>query len=159
MKPLTMSTLWIVLSLVGVGIWMTYVSSRWHERHWPATLGTVSGLATRNVPMSGGTGVEITVYYDYTVAMQSFRGDRFSSMSPKKTVAPQWVEAKRREYANGTHLDVFYNPSDPSVSVLFPARPNIWSLFVVPGLICCVSGVLAAALSAALGRSRQQNGH
>ena len=92
------------------------------SRSWPTASGTVldSGMEANQSRDEDGdikTTYGATIQYKYTVDGQEFVGDR-RTFSNVRTSSVRNTEKILERYPLGSSVDVFYDPDDPSSSVL-----------------------------------------
>ena len=92
------------------------------SRSWPTASGTVldSGMESHQSRDDDGdikTTYGATIQYKYTVDGQEFVGDR-RTFSNVRTSSVRNTEKILERYPRGSSVDVFYDPDDPSSSVL-----------------------------------------
>lgn len=92
------------------------------SRSWPTASGTVqdSGMESHQSRDDDGdikTTYGATIQYKYTVDGQEFVGDR-RTFSNVRTSSVRNTEKILERYPLGSSVDVFYDPDDPSSSVL-----------------------------------------
>jgi len=92
------------------------------SRSWPTASGTVqdSGMESHQSRDEDGdikTTYGATIQYKYTVDGQEFVGDR-RTFSNVRTSSVRNTEKILERYPLGSSVDVFYDPDDPSSSVL-----------------------------------------
>lgn len=98
---------------------------------WPTTTGRVtSSEVTRFDAMAGDSSYYFDVTYEYQVGGRHLRGS--SSLGVSESVAKKWVEA----YPPGSSVSVYYDPTDPGRSVVWPETQSkealLMALFIVP---------------------------
>ena len=119
------------------------------SRSWPTASGTVqdSGMESHQSRDEDGdikTTYGATIQYKYTVDGQEFVGDR-RTFSNVRTSSVRNTEKILERYPLGSSVDVFYDPDDPSSSVLEPgvgAATYILLLVPIGFLVFGIAGVL-----------------
>ncbi|QKD06523.1 DUF3592 domain-containing protein [Mesorhizobium loti R88b] len=111
---------------------------------WPVTAGRIdnSGLqALRNY--SGyrhwRTVFKARIVYSYGVAGQRYSSDRISFGATVTASLPGLVSGQARSYAEGSKVDVHYDPANPGSAVLECRVRGLWLLWV------CSAGFLGGA--------------
>ena len=119
------------------------------SRSWPTASGTVqdSGMESHQSRDEDGdikTTYGATIQYKYTVDGQEFVGDR-RTFSNVRTSSVRNTEKILERYPLGSSVDVFYDPDDPSSSVLetgVGAATYILLLVPIGFLVLGIAGVL-----------------
>jgi|SRR5947208_10554241 hypothetical protein len=116
---------WIGLSLftatgaAGTGYYLIDVISGSLARRWPALTGRVTSSRVEQIPGRFGSSYKPCVEYEYAVAGVTYSGDqrRFDDDAYMFKSSAAW---RLVGYAPGTPIVVYYDPHDPSTSVLEP---------------------------------------
>ena len=161
MKGRVLSTLFGLVALVGGLILSIWGAREWQSalssKDWPTVSGTVvhSELkkrlkARRPGQKSHQSRTQFTpeIRYDYTVEGQSFTGDRVSYGDYSSSNEAQ-MKAVVAQYPVGKSVTVFYDPEDPSSSLLESGFG--WT----PVAISALGGVFAIVGGMTLLRTRQ----
>ena len=123
-----------------------YLSSR----GWEEAEGTVIISELQTQEQGDSEVYRALVVYEYSVGRRPFEGNQFAFGSETYVPYREDVEAVIDQYTIGDSVTVFYNPNDPSESVLsrdiFPAA---WGFFII-GFVLVAAAVLFA-INAALG--------
>jgi hypothetical protein len=107
------------------------------SRSWPTASGTVldSGMEAHQSRDEDGdikTTYGATIQYKYLVDGQEFQGNR-RTFSNVRTSSVRNTEKILERYPLGSSVDVFYDPDDPSSSVLEPGvGAGTYILLAVP---------------------------
>jgi len=113
---------------------------------WPSVAGTVTYSHAESRRGSSKTEYLPAVKYSYTVAGKSYLGGRISSSEVyKKNLAS--ANGVLRNYPVGRRVTVYYDPADPSSSLLVPGVPRNLYLLLGGAVLCLLLGV-AVAVSA-----------
>ena len=86
------------------------------SRSWPSTRGVIQ--KAKVVKSRDSEGDEVSrqdVVYSYSIGGRSYRSNRIRFGIPRKLT---WSSESRPGYRRGEHVEVYYNPSRPSVSAL-----------------------------------------
>ncbi len=128
--------------MTAILVWgVVWASSSWLQRQrdmrnarpsWPTAQGTV--ISSREViaddaePDSESTGMQVTVRFRYDVGGQSYSGSQ------------EWWQissAGGKNYARGSAVTVYYNPTNPQQAVVSPEQDSHWwqlSMICIPVL-------------------------
>jgi hypothetical protein len=139
----------LIFGVIGLGLLVLAIvqmSKAKKASAWPTVPGTVlsSGLEEhRSHDSDGGTSVnyEPRVQYQYAIMGSPFTGYRlsFGNASYSYNIAARKIAA----YPQGAQVTVYYNPDDPSDSVLEPKAAG--------GVVLIVIGVIFVVLAIVLG--------
>jgi hypothetical protein len=91
------------------------------SKHWPTT----TGVITQSQPhfaygMKHFTGFVPVILYRYTVSGQEFTGTRITFHAGEHLHTKENAEALLKPYSVGQAVPVYYDPNEPSASVLQP---------------------------------------
>ncbi len=121
----------VVLAVLAAGDYREYQGHDQAQRfavaseNWPRTTGTVrdASVITLRIPRgkTSVTGYRARIEFEYVVAGTDYRGDHLSFCQPP-SLEKQAVEARLTQYPTGTRVEVRYDPTDPTRSVLEPGR-------------------------------------
>ena len=78
-----------------------------------------------------------TVEYSYAVDGKEYRGDKITLDRPTEYSEAGDAGRALKNLRPGTQVLVYYQPSDPSTAVLFPAEPGFLWLFLAPLMGWC----------------------
>ena len=143
---------WIFLSLAtatgaaGTSYYLIDVISGSVARHWPAVTGRVTSSRVEQRPaLRFGSSYKPCVEYEFTVAEVSYKGDqlRFDDDDYAFKSSAAW---RLVGYAPGAPIVVYYDPNDPSNSVLKPGSE--WRTY---GSILFFGALFVFGLGALLG--------
>jgi hypothetical protein len=121
----------------------------WHSRSWPVVVGEVKASAAVSKPIiadarRGAVGTHVVMLrYEFSLMGQPYAGTR-QSLDDVGTIKS--AELAQREVAAlpaGRPVQVFYDPNDPSKSLLKPGVP-------ISGLLGSLFGTLLVAAGLAL---------
>ena len=126
---------------------------------WSTTSGRIISSNVVQWQESGDTYFEPSLEYSYVVAGRTYRGTtiRFGGFVPALPDDTSEAEASNRRYPTGARVRVYFDRSDPSVSVLEPGagRFRIILLLALWVIMLVVFGLLAGACAlVAFGRLR-----
>lgn len=144
--------IWIIFN--GLGFLLLSRFFKAHQKskvaqNWPTTTGTVlesemDDDTTRNAVGKVEVSLVITVVYEYSVAGQTYKGDKVTFGRP----AFSYITATNihEQFAVGKQVPVYYNPAVPSESVLAPkstAGMPSW----IPGVFLIAVGIFVGLFS------------
>jgi hypothetical protein len=119
-------------------------------KRWPVAKGRVVSAKVEEYRESisrgtGGARDRMTLYrpvvrYKYEVAGERFEGNRIAQSPGFNRGVPDFAEAIVQRYAEGSEVEVRYNPKRPGECVLEPRAPRSWIFAAVLS-----AGLLAAA--------------
>lgn len=111
---------------------------------WQATNGTIrsSGFTVRR-GRRGRQSATVNVSYSYTVGSDSYTGTTLS-FEKMDSFSPGDAEELLRPYSQGVNCKVFYDPGDPSKSVLIKGVRGSNSINLVLGLLFILGGIVMA---------------
>lgn len=157
------STSHIVVQVIGgvlfaIGVLIGYGMVRTRARsaswaYWPVATGTivvseVTVATQRLIQSTGPTKIYGTdIRYEYEADGRSFTGDTVTLGGTAETSASEGSsEALVARYPLGAKVDVYYDPADPSTSMLEPAsRSGIFNMMMVALGFVVVGSLLFAA--------------
>jgi hypothetical protein len=121
----------VVLAVLAAGDYREYQRLDQARRfaaaseNWPPTTGTVrdASVVTLRIPRgkTSVTGYRARIEFEYVVTGTAYRGDHLSFCQPP-SLEKQAAEARLTPYPIGTQVEVRYDPTDPTRSVLEPGR-------------------------------------
>ncbi len=121
---MSISTLFILIFVVvGLGIAAFGARSLIHARAsstWPHVPGEIKHSEINQSSDSDGTSYSPLVRYSYSVSGQSFTGERICFGLAKMSAGYQFAQAYIERYRVGSAVLVYYDPTQPSSSVLEP---------------------------------------
>ena len=124
---------------------------------WAETQGTVLsarldvGYSSRNA--SQVKGYRPSVEYEYTVDDIRYTGNRFEhALSATYTTDKALVEEQLKAFSEGSAVNVFYDPADPTRSVLVPGVASGLALKLGVGLGFTLAGAVGAYYMTIKGR-------
>src|ERR1051325_5474763 len=113
-------------------------------KRWPIAKGRVLAAHVKaHRDVAGGSsssgGAHMTLYkpvvqYEYTVDGKRYRGERITQSPGLDRGVPEFAEQIVRRYAEGSDVDVRYNPKRPNEAVLEPRVPRSWTFAVGIGV-------------------------
>ncbi len=140
----------VAAAFLGIGYLVAFVFGKpilddaWASSEWPSVAGTIKESEVRQERHEGKLHHSAGIHYEYQIDGQTLGGDtvwfggNFSSTdsgSARKTV---------NRYPVGEQVDVYYNPEDPTNSVLEPgAHLSSYAVFGI-GLAFLFVGVVVA---------------
>ncbi len=158
----------------GFALWQ-YVGKPMRARaaasvKWPVTDGEITrSQLNREEPKRDKKAMfSMTVAYAYTLDGKNLEGHRVWFGDHFSTSDPDHFQAAVKRYPVGTAVKVFYDPADPSDSVLEPGSNWSASIWYLVGIGLMVFGatalassalvimILGAALASAVGGSRER---
>jgi hypothetical protein len=115
------------------------------SRSWPTTAGTIlhSGMEIhRETDKDGSTSTTygVTLQYAYSVSGQEFQGTR-RTFANVRTGSRRRTESILLRYPQGGSVAVYYNPEDPSSSVLEPGVTWVNYLLLAFAIILLLVGI------------------
>lgn len=144
-KPIILGVLLALgFGAVGIGLWlMQRVRGQGKASlAWPSAAGMIKTSEVASYRVKGGHQFRAHATYSYAVNGRPYSGDRirFGNYAGAKSVAEEDVA----RYQPGTSVQVRYNPSDPSVSVLEPGTKG----HSVLGLVLAIMGAIFVVIAA-----------
>lgn len=138
----------VYLLLIFGAIYFTsvIVPKKLNRNNWPQTQASVIETEVTKRKKSSKAGNVITVYsgkvkYAYTVANSNYNSEELIEPDHKTS---ELISQSLEKYTQGRQLTVYYNPDNPSISVLQPA---LSTKTIITGLFFLISiGVMAFAL-------------
>ncbi len=134
--------LWLAISIFGVVLcsglaWKEHAAVKDFTR-FIKTTGTVLDAPEVSVLWSDNT--DLRIRYTYTVNKQQYEASRVSLLKHR---SPSYDEAcaMRDQHPRGSSIAVYYDPTDPSFSVLVPHTKSKAWLFVVIALFWLASSI------------------
>lgn len=143
-KPIVLGVLLgLGLGAIGAGLWMIRRVRGQGKASlgWPTAAGIVKTSEIASYRVKGGHQFQARATYSYAVNGRPYSGDRirFGNYAGAKSVAEEDVA----RYRPGASVEVRYNPSDPSVSVLEPGTKG----HSVLGLVLAIMGAIFVGLA------------
>jgi hypothetical protein len=92
---------------------------------------------------------ELSLVYEYEVAGQKYHSDQYSLWAQKYREREQTVQAYAANYQQGSPIKVYYDPNDPSRTVLMPGA--VWSsssAYLIFGVFLALIGWLVRKTTA-----------
>jgi hypothetical protein len=147
-----MDTIAIILVISGIVLsgWGIWANKKIYEvsLNWPSTEGKVSYINNPRFEswdelMGRTVSYRIDIQYKYDVSDCNYVGNRFSYSGNDYDLDTS--EKMLTEYAVGTLIPVYYNPSNPVESVLKPGgKIHLWPITLgAIGLIIGIRGLLS----------------
>ena len=147
--------LMFLLLLGGVGSYLIYDSNRNMAKaaaseSWQATQGKIlqSDFSVRGLGRKRRA--TVTVGFRYNVGGKSYTGNRLS-FEKQDSFRPRNAEALLKPYPKGSNCMVYYNPNNPSDSVLIKGarsanNANLFAgvFFLIAGMACCTDCCIGA---------------
>jgi len=134
---------------MGVGV--LYMSYRTIPRgvdsyFWKKTSGIITKSKIDTSYSGKGNNYYLEIMYEYTHDGQVYVGDDFGAMSSGSNDSKE-TQKLHDYYAEGTKVDVFYNPKEVEDSMLVPGV--LWSswLFFIIGLVLFLTAIYSVFLS------------
>lgn len=124
----------------------------WQSKAWPVAAGTVKASAAVSKPIvtSGRRGTVgthvVALRYEFVVAGQTFSGTRQSLDDVGIIKTEEWAQSEARSMPVGSSVSVFYDPGDPSRSLLTPGLPISSLILSAMGLVLVAAGLALIAL-------------
>lgn len=121
----------------------------WHSRSWPAMVGTVRASAAVSKPIitdrrRGAVGTHVVMLrYEFSVMGRTYSGTRQSLDDVGIIKSAEVAQREADALPAGRPVQIFYDPNDPSKSLLTPGVP-------ISGVIGSFFGVLLVATGLAL---------
>lgn len=139
----------IAISLIVLIVFGRQILLGLKSRSWPTATGTVQDARIQSHQSRDEEGDVTTTYealirYQYNVAGQEHQGMR-RTFSDVRTSSRSRTEKILERYPAGSSVTVYYDPGDPSASVLEPGvglMSYILLLLVLAFLVFGVAGVL-----------------
>jgi hypothetical protein len=129
-----------------------YAQSRWNlararaSRRWPTVPGVVRGAEIERRQALYCVYYKLALSYRYEVGGTSYEGDRVQ-FGPARVTARELIETLATKYPPGAHVNVHYDPNDPSIAVLETsdemAQQNRWRIWFFIAGPFFLSGVAA----------------
>lgn len=127
---------------IGIFVWGVRIRLRWiRSKYWPSTRGIITASSRRvnedHRPNASSVTYGASVQYSYVAARQPFTGTRvtFGDYSASN---PSHAAAILGRYPKGREVTVYYDPEDPSYSVLERNIGGNWILLTVGGLFAVI---------------------
>ncbi|MBI2122008.1 MAG: DUF3592 domain-containing protein [Candidatus Sungbacteria bacterium] len=116
-------------TFLGIPMLMNATASQ----SWPAVEGVIkiSEFTTNRDRDDGGVTYGASIVYDYTVKGTVYSGSNVH-FGQYSTSDPSYGRGLVNRYPVGEQINVYYDPNDPSISVLEPGAG--WSSFMVVGI-------------------------
>ncbi|QPC95269.1 DUF3592 domain-containing protein [Mesorhizobium sp. INR15] len=113
---------------------------------WPTTAGRIDASGLQALQIHGGyqrwrTVFRSRIVYSYGVANQRYSADRVTFGATVTASLPGLVSGQARRYAEGSKVDVHYDPANPGSAVLECRVRGLWLLWT-----CSVGFLGGAAL-------------
>lgn len=121
----------------------------WNSRSWPAVVGAVKASAAVSKPIiidsrRGAVGTHVVIlHYEFSLMGRTYSGTRQSLDDVGIIKSADVAQREADALPVGRSVQVFYDPSDPSRSLLTPGVP-------VSGVLGSLFGVLLVATGIAL---------
>jgi len=135
----------IALLILGTVTYMTGTASK----EWPTVQGTmlVSEVESRTSTTGGGPGRTSStstsyaprVEYRYEVDGEAHTGTRFELLERGEGKRAE-IEAKLEQFRQGAQVAVYYDPDDPTKSVLKPGTPDAMGIPFLLGFVALLVG-------------------
>ncbi len=158
---LSASFAWFMLFLAGQSA--TELINDLGSSAWPTTSGHIISSNVEQFQESGDTYFDPRVEYEYAVDERTFRSERirFGGFVPALPGSTTEANEVILRYPSGASVQVYFYPSDPSLSVLEPGAGKIriviilaiWILMLVAS--CLLAGVCALSAFGRLRRKRK----
>jgi len=134
--------LFIGLFILLMGIAHKVIARR--AKKWPVATGRIDAsgleaLRAHGIYRSWRTVFRSRIVYSYSVAGQNYTADRVTFGAGVTASLPGLVSGQARRYAEGSEVDVHYDPANPASAVLECRVRGLWVLWV------CSLGFLGAA--------------
>ncbi len=125
----------LVFVMIGGGtlfFWgIPTIQKAYESVHWPSVQGAIIVSHFSSDSDSDGTTYKADIGYDYSINGQNLSGSTVSFGAPNSSNASE-IRAIVNHYPLGALVPVYYNPDDPSISVLEPGIN--WSIFFIAGI-------------------------
>jgi hypothetical protein len=109
-----------ICALLGFHYYRTVAVAFFYSPGWPKARGNVIKSYVRRAVTTGGSNVNVMpeVVYIYSVDGVDYRGNRIFFL--EDGTGSSWSQKKAEKYKVEQQIEVYYNPQDPSISVLEP---------------------------------------
>jgi len=116
-----------IMMLVGIVavLYAAYIKLSINKKlSWPSVTGIITSakLSTESqsdvMGGSANTFYGAKIMYTYTVGKRVLRGSKISAGGELNTSMPGRAEARIRKYPEGSEVDVYYNPTNPTQACL-----------------------------------------
>ncbi len=112
---------------------------------WPQTDGTVVGSTSDyRVPRDGATYYTVTISYKYNIEGKEYENSRWGMRSGLSAATKEETQQLLNKYRPGTSIEVFYDPANPSHSVLLPGASMEYVVFMVFGSFALIPPLIVA---------------
>ena len=139
MKKLYLYGFIIFLGVVGYFIFwpgFTQVKFGWISSDWPTCEGefTLSEVSSKE-DSDDETVYTFNVLYEYEVNGKQYQNSRLASR-PVTASSTDGLSRYLRDFPKGASTDVYYNPNNPTESIILPgSRYGSWFLVILGGLV------------------------
>jgi hypothetical protein len=152
----------ILFALFGGGAFLLVrnvpmVAEGWQSKSWPSAMAQVRESAAVSIPMitdarRGAVGTHIVkLRYEFTMDSKTFVGTRQSLDDVGKVKYEDVAQREASSMPVGSAIRVFYDPGNPSRSLLTPGVPISGVISVVFGLVLIAAGAGLVAVGLHLG--------
>lgn len=140
----------IILNAVFLGVIFFMRRKMAVVSQWPSTMGTVNAsyLESRSSSEGGSSNYPV-VQYSYQVGGQAYQGTK---LAPGPEVGGTGAGKVVERYPPGAQVMVFYNPTNPSDTVLERKAPAQWLMWFLLILFDCILCGLVPVLYFAFGQ-------
>mgnify|MGYP003384001576 CR=1 FL=1 len=116
---------------------------------WPQSTGEIQKSGVKEVTVGGNTtdmgahsAIQVNYQYSYIVNGRSYRSQRVT-MSDKVVKTGRTLSSLSKQFKTGQDVRVYYNPNNPSYSVL-KKGPDIYcfTVIVTPALMLALGGYM-----------------
>jgi Protein of unknown function (DUF3592) len=125
---------WSTLTLVFDGILGYSFVNQIRASHFASTTGVITHSETTTEHGSHGSTTGVDIRYHYEVNGRPFEGTRYRYLEGSSSDS-KWAKDAVRRYSMGAEAPVFYNPKNPSESLLSPGLDGsdfMWIIFLTP---------------------------
>jgi hypothetical protein len=130
----------------GMFTWnLLHVAEDAEAKKWPHQPGTIVSTELRSDPISKRPRYFVVPHYKFNVDGREFEGETlsFTADSESKDLA----EEERAKYPDGTKVEVYFDPKEPTKSCLLPgAGEESAELMMAFSLLLAVLGVIGVLI-------------
>ena len=151
---------WTTLVLIFDGVAGYSVVNQWRALSFSTAPGVITSSKVTDHSDSDGTTHGVDIRYHYQVDEREYEGNRYRYGAGSSSDSA-WAWDAVAKFSEGSEVKVFYNPKNPSESLLSPGLDSsnyVWILFLTPFNMVML-GFLGAGLSMLLPKiSKSPNG-
>lgn len=139
---LLVGLIFAVVGLVFAGMGVYFAQEALASEDWPTTTARITAHDIEIDTDDDGTSYTPRIRYSYTVAEQRYTGTRFGVVN-ESFGRMSGAQAKLDEYPIESQHTVYYNPDNPSASVLEPGMTfGTWFFPIFGGLFALIGFAL-----------------